>query len=121
MSNRLLAFFYWIKNNESKNKPKPPNPEINNQGLTVRDYFATHAMEGMVTDVVVDPQKIARMDGNQMNFDPSNLTLMSRSELLALNRFYKHKESDPTIKPVLITAAKLKSKISKTLNSVMTQ
>lgn len=37
------------------------NPEINNQGLTVRDYFATHAMEGMVTDVVVDPQRIARM------------------------------------------------------------
>lgn len=59
------------------------------------------------------------IDGNQMNFEPSNLTLMSRSELLALNRFYKHKESDPTIKPVLITAAKLKSKISKTLNSVM--
>ena len=37
------------------------NPEINSQGLTVRDYFATHAMEGMVTDVVIDPQKIARM------------------------------------------------------------
>ena len=47
------------------NKPKPPappqNPEINNQGLTVRDYFATHAMEGMVTDVVIDAQQIARM------------------------------------------------------------
>lgn len=37
------------------------NPEINSQGLTVRDYFATHAMEGMVTDVVVDAQQIARM------------------------------------------------------------
>ena len=54
------------------------------------------------------------IDGDTMNFDPSNLTLMSRSELLALNRFYKHKESDPTIKPVLITSAKLKSKIFKT-------
>lgn len=54
------------------------------------------------------------IDGNQMNFDPSNLTLMSRSELLVLNRFYRHKESDSTIKPVLITAAKLKSKIFKT-------
>ena len=47
------------------NKPKPPAPpqntEINNQGLTVRDYFATHAMEGMVTDVVIDAQQIARM------------------------------------------------------------
>ena len=47
------------------NKPKPQappqNPEINNQGLTVRDYFATHAMEGMVTDVVIDAQQIARM------------------------------------------------------------
>ena len=47
------------------NKPKPPappqNPGINNQGLTVRDYFATHAMEGMVTDVVIDAQQIARM------------------------------------------------------------
>lgn len=42
-------------------RPKPPNHEINNQGLTVRDYFATHAMEGMITDVVIDPQKIARM------------------------------------------------------------
>jgi len=61
--------------------------------------------EGMIVKFV---------DGNTMNFDPSNLTLMSRSELLALNRFYKHKESDPTIKPVLITAAKLKSKIFKT-------
>ncbi len=37
------------------------NPEINSQDLTVRDYFATHAMEGMVTDVVVDAQQIARM------------------------------------------------------------
>lgn len=37
------------------------NSQINNQGLTVRDYFATHAMEGMVTDVVVDAQQIARM------------------------------------------------------------
>lgn len=37
------------------------NSQINNQGLTVRDYFATHAMEGMVTDVVIDPQQIARM------------------------------------------------------------
>lgn len=53
------------------------------------------------------------VDGNQMNFDPSNLTLMSRSELLVLNCFYRHKESDSTIKPVLITAAKLKSKIFK--------
>jgi len=53
------------------------------------------------------------IDGDTMNFDPSNLTLMSRSELLALNHFYKHKESDPTIKPVLITSAKLKSKIFK--------
>lgn len=52
------------------------------------------------------------IDGNQQNFEPSNLTLMSRSELLALNRFYKHKESDPTIKPVLITAARLRSKIN---------
>ena len=45
----------------NQTKPKPPNPEINNQGLTVRDYFATHAMEGMVTDVVVDAQQVARM------------------------------------------------------------
>ena len=49
------------QNQANKPKPPPPNPEINNQGLTVRDYFATHAMEGMVTDVVIDPQKIARM------------------------------------------------------------
>ena len=49
------------KTNQTKPKPPPQNPEINNQGLTIRDYFATHAMEGMVTDVVVDAQKIARM------------------------------------------------------------
>ena len=48
------------KTNQTSHKPKQ-NPEINNQGLTVRDYFATHAMEGMVTDVVIDPQRIARM------------------------------------------------------------
>lgn len=51
------------------------------------------------------------IDGDSMNFEPSNLTLMTRSELLALNRFYRHKESDSTIKPTLITAARLKSKI----------
>lgn len=51
------------------------------------------------------------IDGDSMNFEPSNLTLMTRSELLALNRFYKHKESDQAIKPTLITAARLKSKI----------
>lgn len=58
------------------------------------------------------------IDGDSMNFEPSNLTLMTRSELLALNRFYKHKESDSTIKPTLITAARLKSKIHKTLREI---
>jgi len=43
-------------------QPKPQeNAAINSQGLTVRDYFATHAMEGMVTDVVIDLQQIAKM------------------------------------------------------------
>jgi len=58
------------------------------------------------------------IDGDSMNFEPSNLTLMTRSELLALNRFYKHKESDSTIKPTLITAARLKSKIHQTIREM---
>ena len=48
------------KTNQPNHKPTQ-NQAINNQGLTVRDYFATHAMEGMVTDAVIDPQRIARM------------------------------------------------------------
>jgi hypothetical protein len=54
---KYLGFDEMLK----KFKQLEGNPEINNQGLTVRDYFATHAMEGMVTDVVIDPQQIASM------------------------------------------------------------
>lgn len=54
---KYLGFDEMLK----KFKQLEGNPEINNQGLTVRDYFATHAMEGMVTDVVIDAQKIARI------------------------------------------------------------
>lgn len=34
--------------------------QISADKLTLLDYFATHAMEGMVTDVVVDPENIAK-------------------------------------------------------------
>ena len=47
--------------NQKPNHKPTHNQALNNQGLTVRDYFATHAMEGIVTDVVIDAQKIARM------------------------------------------------------------
>ncbi len=39
---------------------KPKDFAINSEGLTALDYFATHAMEGMVTDVVIVPQQIAK-------------------------------------------------------------
>ncbi len=58
---KMFGFEEMLKRfKQLEEKPKA-NPTINGQGLTVRDYFATHAMEGMVTDVVVDAQKVARM------------------------------------------------------------
>lgn len=61
-STKYFGFDNLLKQFKEVHEVKPTqNEPINNQGLTVRDYFATHAMEGMVTDVVVDAQKIARM------------------------------------------------------------
>jgi hypothetical protein len=61
-SNRKIYGMVELLEHLNKGQVKSTkNPEINNQGLTVRDYFATHAMEGMVTDVVIDGQQIARM------------------------------------------------------------
>lgn len=61
-STKYFGFDALVKQfRETKEAEQPQNEQINSQGLTVRDYFATHAMEGMVTDVVVDAQKIARM------------------------------------------------------------
>lgn len=58
---KFVGFEEMLKRfKQLEEKPKA-NPAINSQGLTVRDYFATHAMEGMVTDVVIDPQQIAKM------------------------------------------------------------
>lgn len=54
----LVAFFESV--NQANEQPKQDRP-LNSEGMTLRDYFATHAMEGMVTDVVIDAQKIARM------------------------------------------------------------
>ena len=60
-STKYFGFDNLLKQFKEVHEVKPTqNEPINNQGLTVRDYFATHAMEGMVTDVVVDAQKIAR-------------------------------------------------------------
>lgn len=43
-------------------QPKPQeNAAINSQGLTVRDYFAAKALQGLVADAVIDAPKIARM------------------------------------------------------------
>lgn len=61
-STKYFGFDNLLKQFKEVHEVKPTqNEPINNQGLTVRDYFATHAMEGMVTDVVIDAQKIARM------------------------------------------------------------
>jgi len=86
-------------------KTKEPNVFELKSRLVWRENFG-EIPTGMIVKFI---------DGNSMNFDPQNLTLMSRSELLMLNHFYKHKESDSTIKPTLITAARLKSKIYKTM------
>lgn len=53
------------KTNPTNHKPKPPpqsqaSNQISADRLTLLDYFATHAMEGMVTDVVIDPENIAK-------------------------------------------------------------
>ena len=56
-----MGFDALVKQFKSQQVKPQESPAINSQGLTIRDYFATHAMEGMVTDVVIDAQKIARM------------------------------------------------------------
>lgn len=44
----------------SVSKPQE-NAAINSQGLTVRDYFAAKAMQGLVVEAVIDCKKIASM------------------------------------------------------------
>lgn len=50
-------------------------------------------------------------DGDKQNFDIDNLILMSRAELAVFNKNFKHQEASAATKPVMITMAKLKTKV----------
>ena len=50
-------------------------------------------------------------DGNSLNLDIENMVLMSRGELAVLNKCYSFNSAHTEAKPVLITLAKVKTKI----------
>ena len=50
-------------------------------------------------------------DGNSQNLDIENMVLMSRGELAVLNKCYSFNSAHTEAKPVLITLAKVKTKI----------
>lgn len=52
---------------------------------------------------------VAFADGDPANFEPENLILLNRLELLRLNKL-QHKEAPEEIQPVLITLAKLEAR-----------
>jgi hypothetical protein len=53
---------------------------------------------------------VAFKDGNPANVDVSNLILLSRLELLKINK-HQHKAAPDEVKPVIITLAKLEAKV----------
>ncbi|WP_347460962.1 HNH endonuclease signature motif containing protein [Acinetobacter sp. ANC 7454] len=54
---------------------------------------------------------IVFQDGDDTNFDPSNLIAVHRGAIGTLNRRYKPQQADPELKPLLLTMAQIDHKI----------
>jgi len=70
-------------------------------------------MNGSVPDGMV----VMLRDGNKQNIDPENLILISRAELLRLNK-HDYKNASVELKPIVLMLAKLEVKIFERINKI---
>lgn len=86
-------------------------PEINPHTGYPRRFKAKHVwLWEQKNGPVPDGHVVIFSDGDNRNFDIDNLVLLSRLELLRLNKL-QHRKAPDEIKPVLMTLAKVEAKV----------